>query len=123
MFNSNWNKDHKAFWKSALELNDEGLSNFQNELINEVKVLLNSNSIKYLEKTSKHFDLNDNEKIVKMITLSLIEYSESKIWIYNGMAEYDINKIHHIYEEWGYLTPNELQEKFLSGIRKILIAK
>ena len=123
MFNSNWNKDHKAFWKSALELNDEGLSNFQNELINEVKVLLNSNSIKYLEKTSKHFDLNDNEKIVKMITLSLIEYSESKIWIYNDMAEYDINKIHHIYEEWGYLTPNELQEKFLSGIRKILIAK
>ncbi|ESU19857.1 hypothetical protein FEDK69T_31140 [Flavobacterium enshiense DK69] len=58
-----------------------------------------------------------------MITLSLNDYPESKIWIYHDMAEYDLNKIHHIYEEWGYLNPNDLKERFLNSIREILKVK
>ncbi|WP_417940370.1 hypothetical protein [Flavobacterium sp. RS13.1] len=123
MFNRNWNRNHEESWKTPLELNNEGLSNFQAELLKKIKELLYSNSIKFIVKNTEHIDLNNSDRKVKMITILLTDLKESQIWIYNDMAEYEINKIHHIYEEWGYLTPIELQEKYIKNIREILKIK
>jgi hypothetical protein len=118
----NWNKKHDENWKTQLELNSEGFSNFQVVLIEKVKETLNLNSISFSEEISIHNDLNNYDREVKMITLNLNDFSESKIWIYHDMAEYEINKIHHVYEEHGYLTPEELQEEFLKSMSEIIEA-
>ena len=118
--NKKWNIEHEQFWKSELEMNNDGLSNFQYGLLNEIKYILDSNSITYKEENSKHIDINDDSKIVKMITITLNQPKESKFWIYHDMAEYELDNIHHIYEEWGYLKPNDLKERFLKTAREIL---
>ena len=123
MFNRNWNRNHEESQKTPLELNSEGFSNFQAELLNKIKELLHSNSIKFTVENTEHIDLNNSDRKVKMITIHLNDLPESQIWIYNDMAEYEINKIHHIYEEWGYLTPVELQEKYIENIKEILKIK
>ncbi|MBS4040308.1 MAG: hypothetical protein KGZ81_06875 [Flavobacteriales bacterium] len=120
MFNRSWNRNHEEFWKTSLELNSEGLSNFQSELLDKIKELLNSNSIKFIENKSEHYDLDNSDRIVKMVNIILNDFPESQFWIYNDMAEYELNKIHHIYEEWGYLTPVELQEWYIKNVREIL---
>ena len=86
----------------------------------ELKNLFVSNSIQYVEEVSEHTDLVDLNKIVKMITLSLKDYSESQLWIYHDMAEYNVIKKHAIFEEWGYISPEELQEKYIKSLREIL---
>ncbi|UJF29355.1 hypothetical protein L0B70_10990 [Kaistella sp. 97-N-M2] len=86
----------------------------------EIKNLFDSNSIQYVEEVSEHTDLADLNKIVKMITLSLEDYSESQLWIYHDMAEYNIIKKHAIFEEWGYISPAELQVKYIKSLRDIL---
>jgi hypothetical protein len=120
MFNRSWNRNHEEFWKTPLELNSEGLSNFQSELLDKIKELLNSNSIKFIENKSEHYDLDNSDRIVKMVNIILNDFPESQFWIYNDMAEYKLNKIHHIYEEWGYLSPFELQEWYIKNVREIL---
>ena len=123
IFKSSWNTEHKKFWKISLELNNEGFSNFQTELNNKITQLLNTNSIKFTENITEHADVNDNSKKVKLIELSLNDFTESKLWIYHDMAEYDINKKHHIYEEWGYLKPEELQKVFVENMCDVLNIK
>lgn len=118
--NKKWNIEHEQFWKSELEMNNDGVSNFQYRLLNEIKYILDSNSITYKEENSKHIDINDDSKIVKMITITLNQPKESKFWIYHDMAEYELDNIHHLYEEWGYLKPNDLKERFLKTAREIL---
>jgi hypothetical protein len=118
--NKKWNIEHEQFWKAELELNNEGLSNFQKTLLIDVKYLLNSNSINYSEEVAEQSDLNDHSKIVKMFTLTLNQFKDSKFWIYHDMAEYNLDHIHHIYEEWGYLKPNDLKEKFIKTAKGIL---
>ena len=120
MFNNKWKENHLSYWNPQLELKSDGFSGFQSELIKQVKDLLNSNSIKYIENVSQHRDLDDKDRVVKMVTLTLTDFLESSLWIYHDMAEYDLNKSHHIYEEWGYLSPIELQDKYIKSIIHIL---
>jgi len=123
MFNNKWNKNHIALWKIPLQINADSFSNFQLSLLNEVKNLLESNGIKYYEETTTHFDnIGDNE-VVKLTTLTLTDSINSKLWIYHDIADYDINKKHQIFEEWGYLSPNELQEKFVESLQVVLKIK
>ena len=120
MFNRNWNRNHEEFWKSSLELNKDGLSYFQAELTEKIKKVLNSLSITFKEKITEHSDINNRDRIVKMITITFLENPKSKLWVYNDMAEYEINQIHHIFEEWGYLSPTELQKRFLTELNETL---
>ena len=120
MFKNKWNENHRSYWNPQLELKSDGFSSFQSELIKQVKDLLNSSFIKYTENVSQHTDLNDKDKVVKMVTLTLTDFLESSLWIYHDMAEYNLNKSHHIYEEWGYLSPVELQEKYIESVIHIL---
>ncbi len=123
MFNNKWNKNHIALWKIPLEINANGFSNFQSNLLNVTKNFLESNEIKYSEEITTHIDNVDENKIVKLITLTLTDFLNSKLWIYHDMADYDINKKHHIFEEWGYLSPIDLQEKFIENLHIVLKIK
>jgi len=116
------NKRHDENWKTQLELNSDGFSNFQVELIEKVKEILNSNSIRFSEEISENQDLDNYDRKVKMVTLILNDFQESKIWIYHNMSDYEINKIHHVYEEYGYETPEELHKEFVKNISKIIKA-
>lgn len=78
MFNRSWNRNHEEFWKTSLELNSEGLSNFQSELLDKIKELLNSNSIKFIENKSEHYDLDNSDRIVKMVNIILNDFPESQ---------------------------------------------
>jgi hypothetical protein len=118
----NWNKDHIEFWKDDLIIKDNGFSSFQSTLFSQTKEILDSISISFQEIITKYIDdLNEEDKEVKLITLKLDNGSE--VWIYNDMAEYDISGLHHIYEEWGYLKPKDLQLNFLNSIKEILKLK
>jgi len=33
------------------------------------------------------------------------------------MAEYDLMNTHHIFEEWGYLKPDDLKETLLNSMK------
>ncbi len=121
MFNNSWNTNHINFWEIPLELNSEGFSNFQIELLSKIKYLLSTNSIKYTEEISEHLDLNENNKFVKLVTITLSDFEKSELWIYHDMAEYDLINNHHIFEEWGYLNPVELEETYLKNVKKILM--
>ena len=120
MFNKKWNENHRLNWKSELELKNDGYSGFQLKFMKELKILFDLNSIEYVEEVSKHIDLFDSNKIVKMIVITLKNYPESQLWIYHDMAEYDITKNHAIFEEWGYISPVELREKFVNSLREVL---
>lgn len=121
MFNNKWNKDHILFWKIPLELNSDGFTGFQTGLTNAVKTLLESNQINYTEEIEEVIDsLSDDYENVKLVTLTLTDHNDSKLWIYHDMAEYDINKKHHIFEEWGYLSPTDLQERYIKKLSEVL---
>ena len=123
MFNTKWNENHQLNWNSELEFKKDGYSGFQLQFMIELKILFDLNSIEYVEKVSENIDLLDSNKVVKMIVLTLKDYSESQIWIYHDMAEYDITKKHAIFEEWGYISPVELREKFINSLREVLKIK
>ena len=120
MFNRKWNENHQLNWNKELELESHGYSGFQLQLMKELKILFDSNSIEYVEEVSEYNDLSDRNKIVKMIVLKLKNYSESQLWIYPDMAEYDVIKKHAIFEEWGYISPIQLREKFIKSLREVL---
>lgn len=123
MFNNKWNKNHIASWKIPLEINGDGFSNFQSSFLSEVKSFFESNEIKYSEEITTHIDNIKDNKTVKLITLSLTDFSNSELWIYHDMADYNINEKHRIFEEWGYLSPNEMQEKFIESLHNDLKIK
>jgi len=120
MFNSKWNKNHKLLWKNSLEQDDDGFSGFQLTLAEDIKCLLNANAIKFTEEVAVYFDYTGDYEYVKLVTIILDELPDSKLWVYHDMAEYVINKEHHIYEEWGYLSPEDLQNRYLNSICEIL---
>lgn len=114
-----WNKNHIFHWKKEFILNDFGFSLFQNELFEELKSVLIDFEISYETDISKNKDLDEENRIVKMITMTLDE--NSKLWIYHDMAELDIKKKHQIYEKWGYLKPSDLINEYIESIKELLI--
>ena len=113
-----WNKKHISFWKDSLMIQPDGYTLFQTNLLNKIKEIFDSNSIDYKISVSNHPDLNNPDITVKMVTVNFNE--TSKLWIYHDMAEYDISEIHHIYEEWGYLKPSDLNDEYLKSVKTIL---
>lgn len=113
-----WNINHIHFWKEYLDLNNEGFSSFQNELFGEIKKVLNDYNISFVGEVTEHQDLNDKNRVVKMITLILDD--NSKFWIYHDMAEFDLRNEHEIYEKWGYLKPQNLMDRYLESMKKFL---
>jgi hypothetical protein len=120
LFKNEWNETHVRLWEPYRELNNEGFSQFQIELQKLVETVLRANAIEFLVESTDEPHLNDDTITVKLITLSLTNYFDSVIWIYHDMAEYDLIKQHHIFEEWGYLSPKDLYQRFIENIIKIL---
>lgn len=116
-----WNENHILNWTKPLELNDSGFSGFQSELVYKLKNVLADFGISFEIEISEHDDLNDESRIVKMITLT--SDGNSKFWIYNDMAELEIEKKHEIYEEWGYLKPEDLISEYIKSVKKLLNRK
>ena len=116
-----WNKNHILYWGKSLELDDSGFSVFQNELIGKLKQVLNDNNISFVSEVTEHSDLNDKNKIVKMILLTLDE--NSKFWVYHDMADFIIKNESQIYEEWGYLKPEDLINEYLKSAKELLKIK
>ena len=116
-----WNENHILNWKKYLELNDSGFSIFQKELVSKLETVLTNCGISYEIEITEHTDLNDENRIVKMITLT--SNQNSKFWIYNDMAELEVKKKHEIYEEWGYLKPEDLINKYIKSARELLKTK
>jgi hypothetical protein len=110
-----WNKNHILYCSKYLELNDNGYSLFQTKLLDELENVLTDFRISYVTEITEHRDLNDKYKDVKMITLTLDD--NSKFWIYHDMAEFDLRNEHQIYEEWGYLKPQDLMDKYLDSVK------
>lgn len=117
------NQDHIRFWKEHLELNNDGYSLFQINLNRQLRNLLDTKRIEYSTEITKHIDTNENSKIVKLITITLINIPDSKFWIYHNMADFKLNKKSQIYEEWGYLKPYDLIEEYLKSTVEILEIK
>ena len=113
-----WNKNHISHWKKELILNDSGYSLFQNKLLEKLENVLTDFGISYVTEITEHKDLEDGNRIVKMITLTLDE--NSKFWIYHDMGEFDLKKEHQIYEEWGYLKPSDLINKYIKSTTELL---
>ena len=116
-----WNENHILNWEKSLKLNDSGFSVFQKELVFELECVLADCGIKYETEITEHTDLNDKNRIVKMITLTSDE--NYKFWIYHDMAELEIKKQHEIYEEWGYLKPEDLINEYLKSTKELLKLK
>ena len=125
IFNSSkrkeWNENHIIHWEKSLELDDSGFSFFQNELLSKLEKVLIDCGIEYVTEIAEHKDLNDKNRIVKMITLILDE--NSKFWIYHDMADFNIKNEHQIYEEWGYLKPEDLINRYLKSTKELLKLK
>ena len=113
-----WNENHILNWKKPLELNDSGFSGFQNELVSKLKNVLSDCGISYETEITEHPELIDENRIVKMITLT--SDGNSKFWIYHNMADLEIKKQHEIYEEWGYLKPEDLINEYLKSTKELL---
>jgi len=112
-----WNAEHIEYWKDELKLKDDGYSQFQSDLASIVKSELIDLKIEFSSVTTNHESISDKDVTVKMITLTLNNLTDSKIWIYHDMAEYDLMNTHHIFEEWGYLKPDDLKETFVSSMK------
>lgn len=119
--NREWRENHILYWKKPLELDISGFSYFQIELREKLEKILNNHSILFAIEITEHADLNDRNRAVKMITLILD--GNSKFWIYRDMAELSINNEHQIYEEWGYLKPEDLIKRYLNSTKKLLNQK
>lgn len=113
-----WSDEHKKNWKEHLENSEDGLSIFQTKIENQVKSLLNDYSLTAKRKITKHLDLDDKTKEVKLISLRINELNSSEIWIYHDQAEYDIDGTHHTFEGTGYLKPIELELNFLDNLKE-----
>jgi hypothetical protein len=113
-----WNKEHIEYWKDELKLRADGYSKFQSDLFSLVKSELTDLKIEFSTETTNHESLSNRSITVKMITLTLNSLTASKIWIYHDMAEYDLMQTHHIFEEWGYLKPDDLSDAFISSMKK-----
>ncbi len=116
-----WNKNHILNWKKPLELNNSGFSVFQNELVSKLENLFADCGISYETEITKHYDLTSENEIVKLTKLTLSE--NSKFWIYYNMAELEIKSKHKIYEEWGYLKPEDLINEYLKSTKELLKLK
>ena len=116
-----WNENHILNWKRPLKLNDSGFSLFQNELVSKLEKVLSDCGIPYETEITEHYDLTSENEIVKMVKLTLSE--NSKFWIYHNMAELEIKNKHEIYEEWGYLKPEDLINKYLKSTKELLKLK
>lgn len=116
--NREWIKNHILYWIKSLELDDYGFSFFQIELRNKLEKILNDNAISFTTEITDHADLNDRNRAVKIICLTLNE--SSIFWIYHDMADFMINNEIEIYEEWGYLKPEDLIEKYLESSKRLL---
>ena len=112
-----WNKEHIEYWKDDLKLKDDGHSKFQSDLASRAKFELTDLKIEFSTETTNHESLSDKSVTVKMITFTLNNLTDSKIWIYHDMAEYDLMETHHIFEEWGYLKPDDLSDTFISSMK------
>ena len=120
MFDNNWNQKHKKLWESSLEINNEGLSYFQVNLTELINIILNTFSLKYEVEITEHIENNSNNKTFKMLTFKFLEKADSKIWVYNNMADFEIDGKHCVFEEWGYLSPKELETQFIRNLKNIL---
>ena len=111
-----WNENHIIYWKKSLELSDAGFTIFQNELLDKLEQVLIHQAISYDTEITKHLD--DENRIVKMVVLTLDK--NSKFWIYHDMADLTIEKKHRIFEEWGYLKPEDLINEYLKSTKELL---
>jgi cyclophilin family peptidyl-prolyl cis-trans isomerase len=118
--NQKWHQNHIQFWGRYLEINNEGFSLFQTKLQSQLNDLLDRNAVEYLTEIKEYKDINGKNKIVKMITVKVNDTNNSKFWIYHDMADFDLNKNHQVFEEWSYLDPEELIEKYLKSTMGIL---
>jgi len=113
-----WNNNHADNWNKFLNLNDLGLSLFQNNLLIDLKQILKNNTIRFDSKIKEHKEIDDNNLMVKLITVSIDE--NCKFWIYYDMAELDLKGKHQIYEKWNYLKPQDLIAEYLKSTKEIL---
>lgn len=113
-----WRENHILYWSKYLELNEKGFSLFQTELLDRLENVLTDFGISYVPEIIEQEDLNDERRVVKMITLTINE--NSKFWIYHNMAEFALGSEHEIYEEWGYLKPQDLMDRYLISMKKLL---
>lgn len=118
--NKQWNKNHILNWKSHLETDKKGFTLFQKKMFDKLKQELMDNSISFSKEITEHKDLNDENRIVKMITLTLDKYQKSKFWIYHDMVDFIINNKSQIFEEWEYLNPEDLIFECLKSTRELL---
>jgi len=122
LFNSKkrkeWNENHILNWSKPLEFNKSGFSNFQNELLTKLSIVLSELKLSFETEITEHSDLNNENIKVKLLKLNLNE--NSRFWIYHDMAELEINSKHEIYEEWGYLKPEKLISEYLKSTKKLL---
>jgi len=116
-----WNAEHIEYWKDELILDNDGYSKFQLILFTKVKTELNDLNLGFTSEITEHPSLDNKDTTVKMITLTLCNLNDSKIWIYHDMAEYDLMNTHHIFEKWGYLKPVDLRDQFINLIKTEII--
>ena len=108
-----WNTEHIEYWNDELKLDNDGYSKFQLILFTKVKTALTDQNLCFTSEITEHSHLDNKDTALKMITLTLGNLNDSKIWIYHDMAEYDLMNTHHIFEEWGYLKPDDLRDRFI----------
>jgi hypothetical protein len=117
---TNWNKRHTEYWKESLQFDQNRLSFFQVELVDKLREQLNNCSLQYSIKITDFKDFDKEKKEVKLVTMTIDKWPGSKLWIYNNMADFEIDKNHQVFEEWGYLKPNDLMDKYLESLNELL---
>ena len=85
-----WYSKQYQFWEKYLILNNESISKFQKNLSNDVKKLLESNNISYLEEIVEDTGFVIQEKTAKTITIKLTNVKDSLFWIYFEKMNYFI---------------------------------
>ena len=118
-----WYSKQYQFWEKYLILNNESISKFQKNLSNDVKKLLESNDISYLEEIVEDTGFVIQEKTAKTITIKLTNVKDSLFWIYFDGSQYKLKGKNHNYENTSYLTPEELTDRYLKEVKKILKIK
>ncbi len=116
--NKEWNDAHVLHWSKYLELDVSGFSVFQKELSSKLQDLLANFEIAYQTELSEHFDGNEGDRMVKILLIT--SGQNLKCWIYHDMADLEINKQHKVFEEWGYLKPDDLIRDYLKETRELV---